>query len=59
MENRVVITGMGIVCPIGHDIESMWQAMLSGKSGMAKTTIFDAATFPSTFGAEVKEQTWF
>ena len=55
MANRVVITGMGIVCPLGCDIESMWQAMLSGKSGMAKTTIFDATTFPSTFGAEVKD----
>ena len=54
MANRVVITGMGIVCPTGHDIEGMWQAMLGGKSGMAKTTIFDATTFPSTFGAEVK-----
>ena len=51
---RVVITGMGIVCPLGHDIESVWQEMLTGKSGMAKTTIFDASTFPSDFGAEVK-----
>jgi len=55
MANRVVITGMGIVCPTGHDIEGMWQAMLDGKSGMAKTAIFDATTFPSTFGAEVKD----
>ncbi len=55
MENRVVITGMGIVCPTGHDVESMWQAMLGGASGMAKTTIFDASTFPSTFSAEVKD----
>ena len=52
---RVVITGMGIVCPMGHDVETVWQAMLSGKSGMAGTTIFDASTFPSTFGAEVKD----
>jgi 3-oxoacyl-[acyl-carrier-protein] synthase II len=51
---RVVITGMGIVCPLGHDVETAWQAILTGKSGMAKTTIFDASTFPSTFGAEVK-----
>jgi 3-oxoacyl-[acyl-carrier-protein] synthase II len=51
---RVVITGMGIVCPLGDDVESVWQKMLTGKSGMAKTTIFDASTFPSTFGAEVK-----
>jgi 3-oxoacyl-[acyl-carrier-protein] synthase II len=55
MENRVVITGMGIVCPTGNDVESMWQAMLDGASGMAKTTIFDASTFPSTFSAEVKD----
>ncbi|MHC4361523.1 MAG: beta-ketoacyl synthase N-terminal-like domain-containing protein, partial [Planctomycetota bacterium] len=52
---RVVITGMGIVCPLGHDIETVWQAMLQGKSGMARTTIFDASTFPSTFSAEVKD----
>ncbi len=51
---RVVITGMGIVCPLGHDVESLWQAIMGGKSGMAKTTIFDASTFPSTFSAEVK-----
>jgi 3-oxoacyl-[acyl-carrier-protein] synthase II len=52
---RVVITGMGIVCPLGDDLETVWQAILAGKSGMAKTTIFDASTFPSTFGAEVKD----
>ncbi len=52
---RVVITGMGVVCPLGHDVESFWQAMMAGKSGMAKTTIFDASTFPSTFSAEVKD----
>jgi 3-oxoacyl-[acyl-carrier-protein] synthase II len=51
---RVVITGMGIVCPLGHDIENVWRAMLAGKSGVAKTTIFDASTFPTTFSAEVK-----
>jgi len=54
MAERVVITGMGIVCPLGDDVESAWQEMLMGKSGMARTTIFDASTFPSTFGAEVK-----
>ncbi|UCF16534.1 MAG: beta-ketoacyl-[acyl-carrier-protein] synthase II, partial [Phycisphaerales bacterium] len=54
MCERVVITGMGIVCPLSHDVETLWQALLSGKSGAAKTTIFDASTFPTTFGAEVK-----
>ncbi len=52
---RVVITGVGIVCPLGHDVETFWQALLSGVSGAAKTTIFDASTFPSTFCAEVKD----
>jgi len=52
---RVVITGMGIVCPLGNDVETLWQAVLAGKSGVAKTTIFDASTFPTTFDAEVKD----
>ena len=51
---RVVITGMGIVCPLGHDVETFWQAIQAGKSGAAKTTIFDASTYPTTFDAEVK-----
>ncbi len=54
MAERVLITGMGLVCPLGHDVETLWQAMLTGKSGMAKTTIFDASTFASDFSAEVK-----
>jgi len=45
---------MGIVCPMAHDVETFWQGLLSGKNGMAKTTIFDASTFPTTFSAEVK-----
>ncbi len=52
--NRVVITGMGIVCPLGNDIETVWAGLLAGKSGVARTTIFDASTFPTTFSAEVK-----
>ena len=54
MSERVVITGMGIVCPLGHDVETLWEAILAGKSGAAKTTIFDASTYPTTFDAEVK-----
>jgi 3-oxoacyl-[acyl-carrier-protein] synthase II len=52
---RVVITGMGIVCPLGNDVETLWRAILAGKSGVAKTTIFDASTYPTTFDAEVKD----
>jgi len=54
MTERVVITGMGIVCPLGHDVRTLWEALLAGKSGAAETTIFDASTFPTTFDAEVK-----
>ena len=51
---RVVVTGMGVVCPLGNDVETLWQAVRAGRSGVAKTTIFDASTFPTTFDAEVK-----
>jgi 3-oxoacyl-[acyl-carrier-protein] synthase II len=55
MKHRVVITGMGIVCPLGNDVPAMWDGLMTGKSGMGKTTIFDASTFPTHFDAEVKE----
>jgi 3-oxoacyl-[acyl-carrier-protein] synthase II len=45
---------MGLVCPMGHDVETVWQGILTGKHGFNYTTIFDASTFPSTFCAEVK-----
>ncbi len=51
---RVVITGMGTVNPLGHDVESFWRAILAGESGVGATDVFDARTFPSTFSAQVK-----
>lgn len=55
MKQRVVITGMGIVCPLGHDVETVWDGLMTGKSGAGPITIFDASTFPTTFDAEVKD----
>ncbi|MCE5184742.1 MAG: beta-ketoacyl-[acyl-carrier-protein] synthase family protein [Planctomycetaceae bacterium] len=55
MRKRVVITGMGIVCPLGHDVQSMWEGLMTGRSGAGPTTLFDASTFPTKFGAEVKD----
>ncbi|MCI0499834.1 MAG: beta-ketoacyl-[acyl-carrier-protein] synthase family protein [Planctomycetales bacterium] len=55
MRHRVVITGMGIVCPLGHDVPTMWNGLMTGQSGAAPTTLFDASTFPTTFDAEVKK----
>jgi len=52
--NRVVITGIGWITPMGHSIDEVWKRLLAGESGIAKTTIFDASTFPTTFSAEVK-----
>ncbi|MBN2562755.1 MAG: beta-ketoacyl-[acyl-carrier-protein] synthase family protein [Phycisphaerae bacterium] len=55
MNRRIVVTGMGWITPLGHDIEKAWARILNGESGMGKTTIFDARTFPSQFSGEVKD----
>lgn len=54
MSRRVVITGMGCITPLGHEIESVWKSLLAGDRGFAPTTLFDARTFPTSFSAEVK-----
>lgn len=53
-QRRIVITGMGWITPLGHDIETAWKGILGGDSGIAKTTIFNADTFPTQFSSEVK-----
>ena len=53
--HRVVITGMGLVTPVGNDVESTWQALLDGTSGAGPITHFDAGEgFGTTFACEVK-----
>lgn len=54
MRRRVVITGMGVVTPLGHSVDAMFAALLAGKSGIDFTTHFDARKFPTSFAAEVK-----
>ena len=53
--HRVVITGLGWITPMGHTIEGVWQRLVKGESGIARTTIFDASTFPTSISAEVKD----
>ncbi|MCP4245483.1 MAG: beta-ketoacyl-[acyl-carrier-protein] synthase family protein [bacterium] len=55
MDRRVVITGMGWVTPLGHTLEDVWRRLLAGESGVARTTIFEAGTFPTSFSAEVPD----
>jgi len=54
-DRRVVITGIGTVNPLGHDVESTWAAILAGRSGIRTTELFDAGTFPTTFSAQVTD----
>lgn len=54
MKHRVVITGMGVICPLGHSVAALWDGLMTGKSGVDYTTLFDATTFPTQFDAEVK-----
>ena len=52
---RVVITGMGWVTPLGHDVESVWARLLAGESGVGPVTRFDARTLATNFAAEVRD----
>ena len=52
---RVVVTGMGMVTPVGRDLESSWAALLAGESGVGPISLFDARTFPTRIAAEVKD----
>jgi len=54
MKRRVVITGMGTVNPLGHDVRSTWSAMMACASGISLNELFDASTYPTRFAAQVK-----
>ncbi|MCX6618345.1 MAG: beta-ketoacyl-ACP synthase II [Acidobacteria bacterium] len=54
MGRRVVITGMGLVSPLGLTTEETWQALLAGRSGVSQITLFDASNFACRIAAEVK-----
>src|SRR4029079_15722514 len=51
---RVVVTGLGIVSPVGVGVAAAWDAIRSARSGVGPITRFDASTFPTRIAAEVK-----
>ena len=55
MKRRVVVTGLGLVTPVGHDVESTWSALMAGRSGVDYLKKFDTEKFSVKIGAEVKD----
>jgi 3-oxoacyl-[acyl-carrier-protein] synthase II len=54
MANRVVITGLGVVSPVGNNLSTFWDAICNGVSGIDRITLFDTTDFPSKIAGEVK-----
>jgi 3-oxoacyl-[acyl-carrier-protein] synthase II len=55
MHRRVVITGTGLLTPVGRDVQESWTSLLGGRSGAGPITQFDASGFPVRFACEVKD----
>ena len=54
-KRRVVVTGLGMVSPVGSTVQSAWDAILRGESGIAPVTRFDVSAFPVRFGGAVRD----
>ena len=55
MNRRVVVTGLGVISPIGNNISSFWSSLTEGKSGIDKITLFDTTGFDSQIAGQVKQ----
>jgi 3-oxoacyl-[acyl-carrier-protein] synthase II len=53
-KRRVVVTGLGVVSPVGNDVASAWASILAGRSGIAPVARFDTTNFPTRFGGEIR-----
>jgi 3-oxoacyl-[acyl-carrier-protein] synthase II len=51
----VVVTGIGVVSPLGNDLDTLWKNLVAGKCGIQRITQFDASTFDTQIAAEVRE----
>ncbi len=54
-DRRVVVTGLGMVTPVGLDVESTWESLCEGRGGVGPISLFDAGTFPTRIAAELKD----
>jgi 3-oxoacyl-[acyl-carrier-protein] synthase II len=54
LDRRVVVTGIGVICAVGNNVEDSWQALLAGNSGVDRITSFDVSAFACQIAAEVK-----
>ena len=54
-KRRVVVTGLGMVSPVGSTVASAWDAVLRGESGIGPVTRFDVSAFPARFGGQVRD----
>lgn len=52
MARRVVVTGVGWVTPLGHDVDAVWSRLLAGQGAVGRVTRFDSSTFPTPFAAQ-------
>ncbi len=52
---RVVVTGLGVISPVGLDVDTFWKSLLAGKNGISRISGFDATGFPVQIGGEVKD----
>ena len=54
-ERRVVVTGMGVMTPIGNNPDEFWNALAAGRSGISRITAFDPSEFASQIAGEIKD----
>jgi 3-oxoacyl-[acyl-carrier-protein] synthase II len=54
-KRRVVVTGLGIISPVGNDVATAWANITAGKSGIGPITHFDASTFPTRIAGEIRD----
>ena len=53
-DRRVVVTGLGVVTPLGHELDTFWQNLITGQCGIDKISSFDATPFDTQIAGEVK-----